>query len=490
MIPRIRLLLQLLFLALSLSVFFGVTDWRPLISFYNSLHILPFISSLAWLVLPPMAIVTVLFLLLPLLAGRFYCSYLCPVGFVQDIVRRLQKLFGREGKPASGFLALRYFVLAMVLAFIVLHSSAWHYFDHFSNLGRSYGFVRAAVTLSPLGPGSIIAIIFLVLVILPAVIMPRWYCNVICPSGALYMLLQRRSLWKIRTNDLCTDCGECQGVCPVLCIKDGRVDQNLCINCLECIPACPADAITFSFRNPFARGAEDRPQTSVEFSGRRKFLTAAFAWTAGILAAWQLKARVFAFDPDRTATVLPPGAKSADQFLEKCFACGTCVSVCPTKVLRPLKLENSLAGFAKPRMDYNRSFCSHECNVCLAVCPTGAISYFPLEVKKKIKIGSSRLHQDLCITYAQGTFCGACHEVCPTGAITMKDYKSVPAPVLRDEYCIGCGACQFACPVEPKAITVEPLAIHTFAFNPKQHGPDASMSAGHMQKPSASEFPF
>lgn len=490
MIPRIRLLSQVLFLALSLSVFFGAAGWRPLISFYNSFHIFPFFASLVWIVLPPMALVMLLILLLPLVAGRLYCSWLCPVGFIQDMVRRVNKFFGREGKPASGFRLLRYFVLAMVLAFIALYSSAWHYFDHFSNLGRSYGLIKAAATLTFPSPDSVIAIIFLALVILTAVIMPRWYCNAMCPSGALYMLLQRRSLWKIRINDLCTDCGECSGSCPVLCINDRRVDQDLCINCLECIPACSAGAVTFSFRKTFSGKAQDRSKTFADVSGHRKFLISAVSWAVGILAAWQMKTWAFAFDPILTATVVPPGAKSADFFLEKCSACGACVSVCPTKVLRPSKFKNSLIGLAKPGMDYDKSYCSYECNVCLGVCPTGAISYFPLEIKKKIKIGSSRLRKNGCITYAHGTYCGACHEVCPTGAIIMKDYKSVPAPVFQEEYCIGCGSCQFACPLGSKVVIVEPLPIHTFAFNPKQHGLDSRMGVEHMKKPSVSEFPF
>ncbi|MFH1726500.1 MAG: 4Fe-4S dicluster domain-containing protein [Elusimicrobiota bacterium] len=487
MIPKIRLAAQSLFLLFSLSVFFGLVSGRTFVSLYNSIHVLPALSSIAWLALPPFAAITLLFLVLPLLFGRLYCSYLCPAGFLQEAAARLAKRYGREGRPAAGFNRLRLFILGLSLAFIVLQSSTYHYFDHFSNLGRAYGVFETLARFGPFTLNFVLGALFLTLVLIVPPSFPRWFCGALCPSGTLFMLLQRRSLFKVRISDECTDCGSCTPACPALCIGGGEVDYDLCVHCLECLSACPQDAIGFSFRNPFSNAGTKPAGAEGDPRGRRRFLKAAAYAVLGAFSAAILKTKALGAGFKALATIVPPGAKCGDQFLEKCTACHTCVSVCPTNVLAPSDLENSLLGLAKARMDYGRSFCSYECNACLAVCPSGAISYFPLEVKKTIKIGSSGLDEDLCIPYAEGKDCAACHEVCPTGAITMKPHKSVRAPVLNDDYCIGCGACQHACPVKPvRAIVVKPVEIHTFAFNPKQR----KKGEQRIPEPAVSEFPF
>ena len=55
--------------------------------------------------------------------------------------------------------------------------------------------------------------------------------------------------------------------------------------------------------------------------------------------------------------------------------------------------------------------------------------------------------------------CGACAEVCPTHALRMQPYaeaKGLPQPIFEEAYCIGCGACRYACPVtdEPRAFEI------------------------------------
>ena len=65
------------------------------------------------------------------------------------------------------------------------------------------------------------------------------------------------------------------------------------------------------------------------------------------------------------------------------------------------------------------------------------------------------MNLEACIS-AQGEKCGNCARKCPTGAIQMvenADGKLVP--VVAEEICIGCGACEYLCPVRPiSAITV------------------------------------
>ena len=116
MIPRLRLLTQSLFLLFSASVFYGLVTSRPVVAFYDSMHVLPALSSAAHLALPPSIAATVIFLLLPLIAGRLYCGWLCPAGFLQDLSRRAARLLGVRASKPRDWSFLRYLVFFMAFA--------------------------------------------------------------------------------------------------------------------------------------------------------------------------------------------------------------------------------------------------------------------------------------------------------------------------------------------------------------------------------------
>ncbi len=224
--------------------------------------------------------------------------------------------------------------------------------------------------------------------------------------------------------------------------------------------------MAFTFQGPWNRGAAPSSASAVGFLNRREFLAGAGSSVAGWAAGSWAKRRFFGIGP--AAAVVPPGGKAYATFLERCVACDTCVSVCPSGVLVPAGRGLGLGGLAKVRLDYGVSYCAYECNACLGVCPSGAISYFPLAAKKRIRIGKSRIIREICIPYAFERDCGACQEQCPTGALSMEPFRSVYAPVQHEDYCIGCGACQFACPTRPrKAIVVDPVEVHAFVSPPK-----------------------
>jgi ferredoxin len=94
-----------------------------------------------------------------------------------------------------------------------------------------------------------------------------------------------------------------------------------------------------------------------------------------------------------------------------------------------------------------------------------------MEEKHVAQLGKAVFLKDNCVVYTDETACGACSEHCPTKAVNMVPYKgSLVIPVVNQDLCIGCGACEHPCPLEPgyKAIYINGNPHHLVAQKPKE----------------------
>lgn len=120
----------------------------------------------------------------------------------------------------------------------------------------------------------------------------------------------------------------------------------------------------------------------------------------------------------------------------------------------------------QPESSYERGYCRPECTRCSEVCPAGAIKPIGRDDKSSIQIGHAVWVADNCIPLTDGVECGNCARHCPAGAIKMvrsdaSNPESLRIPVVNEERCIGCGACENLCPARPfSAIYVEGHKIH------------------------------
>lgn len=121
----------------------------------------------------------------------------------------------------------------------------------------------------------------------------------------------------------------------------------------------------------------------------------------------------------------------------------------------------------QPVSEYERGYCHPGCTRCSEVCPAGAILPVTAAEKSSIRIGHAVWVKENCLPYTDGISCGNCARHCPSGAILMvpkdaSDAESPRIPVVNEERCTGCGACENLCPARPfSAIYVEGHSVHS-----------------------------
>lgn len=554
----LRLVLALLFF---LSTGFIFLDFRELLSFglHKGITFMQFMPSLikffTTFTLVSAGFIAVL--LLTSFFGRVYCSAICPLGILQDMVSRIRRRTRKKthryryGRPHNWW---RYSFLAVPPVVLLAGRSlvGINLLDPYSIFGRIFSDLGQPVymwinnrlaglfeslNLYILYPEDITAAsaltytfpaLMLVLVVWLSFAHGRLYCNTVCPVGTLLGLLSRISIFRIKMiESRCTKCAKCAFECKASCInvKSLEVDFSRCVGCFNCLQVCPEDAIkylpawsgqpattgisgaagSYSGKNSGRREAITRilavglvltgflrkaaalqlsadnqlPDTSGEPSGS----SAQSPGTAGQFpdtssqpsdTAGQLPATIENKIPTEIAPVKhfpvsPPGSLGLRHFTTRCTACHLCISACPTGVLQPSLTQYGLQGILQPHMDYSTNYCNFECVRCSEVCPAGAILSLTAEAKKTTQLGQVRLILENCVVYAENTACGSCSEHCPTQAVTMVPYwDGLTLPEIKPEICVGCGACEYACPVRPhKAIYVDGHEVHQVAEKPE-----------------------
>lgn len=445
-----------------------------------------------------------LFVILTLVFGRIYCSSVCPLGTLQDIISRVRRRLIKQ-KPLKFTRArnvLRYVILAIiVISFIAGTSLLISFLDPYSNFGRIMGnLVRPVYLLGSNGVAGLLeqqdlfwlpkremkgfqiasvafASGFMLLVGWMSFFRGRLYCNTICPVGALLGLFASASRFKISLDkQACNSCGQCSKVCKAQCIdvKNKEVDFSRCVVCFNCLDVCPSDGVRYSMTGKSAVSPGDKQKTSDNMPRRtilRAFLLfSAFASSNAFATRLKGGEKPTSVAEDKKLVSTPPGSQSHSAFNRNCTACHLCVSVCPTQVLQPSFMQYGLQGFMQPYMDYHSGFCNFECDLCGQVCPTDAIKAVLPEEKKRIQLGKAHFVKENCVVYTDKTDCGACSEHCPTKAVNMVPYeKKLKIPEVDNKICVGCGACEYACPTRPyRAIFVEGNAKHILADIPVQ----------------------
>lgn len=196
------------------------------------------------------------FLLVGTLLGRAVCGFLCPFGWIQELLHRIP--FVKKVKSFPGDRPLRWMKYIILLIFVILlplflvdaagTGSPW-----FCKWICPAGTLEGGIPLILTNPAlqEVVGFLFhwklaiLLVTILASIILYRPFCKYICPLGAIYALFNKISVYRYQVSPCkCTRCGQCESACPMQINPRTETNHGECIRCGACKTACDYGAIT------------------------------------------------------------------------------------------------------------------------------------------------------------------------------------------------------------------------------------------------------
>ena len=416
------------------------------------------------LLLALITIVATLFL------GRVFCGWVCPFGAMHQFAGWLAH---RKAKMAVRIKldtyrraqAVKYYILAAMLGAsiwgVLGGGSAWApslqtgLLDPIPLAHRSVNLAlmplvghaadNAVVQARWYEGAWLIGGIFVVTLLLNIVI-PRFFCRILCPLGALFGILSRFAPFRIGKRAAgCSNCRLCHSDCEGACDPENTVRTAECLMCMNCLTRCKDDTIEY---RPQASAAGEIASPDVS---RRGFLLSV---AGGAVAAPLMRFARHDGINRNPLVIRPPGALPEPEFLSRCIKCGQCMRACPTNIIQPAMLQAGVEGVWTPVLNFRigTSGCQINCIACGHVCPTAAIRPLTIEEKRgagayesrgPVRMGLAFVDRNRCLPWAARKPCIVCQEVCP---VTPKAIRVIEAfePVFDKPFQVAESAAQGA----------------------------------------------
>lgn len=184
--------------------------------------------------------------------GRAPCGWVCPFGFLQDLLYKIRTVKIRIPHLFSYIK----FVILVGVAIVIPYFTHEAWFSKLCPAGILEGGIPIIVWNPETGGLSnlrhLVGWLFftklgiLIFIVGFSVIAKRPFCRIFCPLGAIFAIFNRFSLLQINlVEEKCTkeECDMCRRVCPMdISIYRNTADVD-CIRCGRCVTVCPEDAL-------------------------------------------------------------------------------------------------------------------------------------------------------------------------------------------------------------------------------------------------------
>ena len=223
--------------------------------------------------------ITGFLILLGVLLGRFICGFLCPFGWLQELLHKIpsKKLSTKKLKPLT-YLKYIILLLAVVLLPALAVNDVGMGDPFFCKYICPQGVLEGAIPLSLVNEGIRAALgtlfvqkLFILLAVVAlSILFYRPFCKWICPLGAFYALLNKISLLEIKMDEQkCVSCGKCAASCKMDVDVRKTPNHAECIRCGKCITACPAEALCFHYGFGSSRKKKEQQTNEINMEEQR-----------------------------------------------------------------------------------------------------------------------------------------------------------------------------------------------------------------------------
>ncbi len=481
MLRKTRILLATLFFAGVTLLFLDFTGTlHAWLGWMAKVQFLPAVLALNFVTVAVLLLITLLF-------GRVYCSVICPLGVMQDIISwihgktKKKNRFRFSYSPAKKW--LRYTVLVLFIIGLALgaHSIAiliapysaygriagnllaplyqWgnNFFAWIAERAGSYAFYSVDVWIKSVSTFIISVISFVVIGFL-AWKHGRTWCNTICPVGTFLGLFSRFSLFApVIDTDKCRNCGLCGKQCKASCIntKEHEIDYSRCVACMDCIDTCKDGAISFA-----RRGRRISAATSA---------SARFSQKIDAAGSPDLNEENGRHAPERGClSEAKTGVEKKEEGMSvdrRAFlTTGAFMVATATIKAQEMKVDGGLADIARAQKPERqtpvvpagslsiKNFTDHctACQLCVSVCPNQVLR--PSTSLMTLMQPEMSYERGYCRPE-----CTRCSDICPAGAIrpiTREEKSSIQIghAVVNLDNCVvntdgvSCGNCARHCP--------------------------------------------
>jgi ferredoxin-type protein NapH len=157
-----------------------------------------------------------------LFLGPVFCGWICPFGFIQEMI-------GEIGKKIRSRLNIEFPVLHSKLKLV-----------RYAMLGFEIA-LAIAVVQNTIVISDTIKYAAVAAVIVLNLISQRFFCKYLCPVGAVLSITNLFKVFAVKKEHACPECGACRKKC-MMNVEMSTIGSNrdtACISCFKCLESCP-----------------------------------------------------------------------------------------------------------------------------------------------------------------------------------------------------------------------------------------------------------